>query len=474
MWHEFGHSLGLEHNFMASVDKRNFPTYKDGAGRTKYALFASSVMEYNAAPDRVFWKAGWAPYDQGAIAWIYGNTAPNGQAGTSVSGQTSPSAPWNDPLGWGGGKEKQFLFCDEHHLAYTPFCRQGDMGTTPSEIIANQIVSYEWQYNWRNFRVYRKFWDNSRYADSPANVLIDMRRFLSAWVFDWSSGELTDTFRRIGVKNPDKNGSDQLYYDQLTNKFNAEMSAANQLVAAFHKAIIQQGSGERPFATVYDRYFGDVTQQGIILDKLFAMQGWVGMWPTDNYDQNQAGSYIASYSGVGDKSYQAIAEDVVDSMVGGQYNVYPYFRPLAVVQFAMDTHSPSFSGRIDVRDWVGGQTFTRLEDFLSYFRNLAVQNNFTGNGCSGGLAACQFDPRTVSDSHDEFIGPDKRTWIWSYVPDRNQYVAVQKDRNTASYVIVRSFNDDVVNQQDDGAYPGSAYGLELPMKYFLDAFNSYR
>ena len=31
----------------------------------------------------------------------------------------------------------------------------------------------------------------------------------------------------------------------------------------------------RPYATVYDKYYGDVTQQGIILDKYFAMQDFV-------------------------------------------------------------------------------------------------------------------------------------------------------------------------------------------------------
>jgi len=474
IWHEFGHALGLEHNFMASVDRNNFPTYKDATGRDHYSLYASSVMEYNAGPDRVFWHAGWAPYDTAAIAWIYGNTAPNGPAGTSISGQIDATHPWNDPYGFNGTTEKQFLFCSHEHLSYTPLCREGDMGTTPSEIIANALESYEWGYAWRNFRVYRKFWDNSGYAGSPAGITQDLRKFLSMWIYDWSTGELMDTLRRIGMKNPDSNGSDAAYFAQLADKFNAEMSTANQIVAAFHKAVIQQGSGERPFATIYDKYYGDVTQQGIILDKLYAMIGWVGMWPTDNYDQNQAGAWFASYSGLGDASYASVAEDAVDSMVGGQYNVYAYFRPLAVTQFAMDTHDPSYCCRLDVRDWTGGQPFSRLEDFLQYFRNIAVQNNYQADGCDLGFDSCKYDPRDHSDSHHEFIAPDKRVYIWSYVPDRNQYIAVQKDRNTASYVIVRSFNDDVVNQLDDGSYPGNAFGLELPMKYFMDSFSYYR
>ncbi|MFO0661987.1 MAG: hypothetical protein U0165_19470 [Polyangiaceae bacterium] len=435
-------------------------------------------MEYNAAPDRVFWHAGWAPYDAGAISWIYANTDKGTDApGDNITGQTSATSPWKDPKGFAddGTTEKQFLFCDERHLKYTPFCRQGDMGRTPSEIMANEIDAYEWQYQWRNFRTYRKLWDNTDYANGPAGQVIDMRRFLSLWEYDWSSGELADSLRRIGIKNPDPNSSDLEYFGQLTNKFNAEASAANQMVAAFHKAVIQQSAGERPYKTVYDKYYGDVTQQGIILDKLFAMQGWTALWPTDNYDPNQAGAYFASYSGLGDASYKYVAEDAINSMIGGQYDVYPYFVPLAVVQFAQDTHDPAFSGRLEVRDWIGGHTFTRLEDFLSFFRDVAVQNNYVdplGSDCST-FETCKYDPRPLSDTHNEFLGPDDRRWIWAYIADRNTYVAAQKERHTASYVIIRNYTDYVIYQLDDGAFPGGAYPAQLPMKYFLDSFNAF-
>jgi hypothetical protein len=481
IWHEFGHALGLEHNFMGSVDEPNYVHTTDGEGRDHIGLYSNSVMEYNAAPDRVFWSSadgthgGWGPYDKGAIAFIYGNTKSDGAANSSeVSGQVSASSPWKDPAGFldDGKTEKQFLFCTERHLAYTPLCRQGDLGRTPSEIIANELDAYEWQYQWRNFRTYRKIWDDSEYANGPANLILDMRRFISLWAFDWSTGELADTMRRIGIKNPDPNGSDLEYFGQLTNKFNKEASAANQMSAAFHKAVIQQSAGERPYKTVYDKFYGDVTQQGIILDKLFAMQGFVALWPTDNYDPNQAGSYISSYSGIGDSSYNYVAEDAVVSMIGGQYDVFPYFVPLAVAQFAQDTHDPAFYGRIEVRDWIGGHVFNRLADFLDYFRDMAAQNNMPG--CPS-FDECHYDPRSpdISDNHNEFIGPDKRKWIWAYIPDRNQWVAVQKERNIASYVIVRNYNDYVVAQLDDGAFPGGAYPTLLPLKFFLDAFNAY-
>jgi hypothetical protein len=78
-----------------------------------------------------------------------------------------------------------------------------------------------------------------------------------------------------------------------------------------------------------------------------------------------------------------------------------------------------------------------------------------------------------SDGFNEFAGPDGRRWIWAYVPSRNQWIAVDRDRNIASYLIVRDYTQDVINQQDDGNYPGAAFDYELEMKYLLDAFTYY-
>lgn len=501
-WHEFGHAMSLRHNFMASVDKPNFPVEKadDGTpkrdvnGNVMYKMHASSMMDYNVAADRaLFINGGWPPYDQAAISFVYSN---NGKTpaykGTSVSGQSSSepgfTPPWKDPKGFDtSGKETQFLYCDERHLAYTPLCRQFDLGARPSEITANDIDAYEWQYRWRNFRQYRKFWNNAYYANGPVNLIINMRRFLSLWGFDWYGGGLYDTFRRIGLDPPPGIGSSVQYYSQLTAKFDKEMSAANQMTASFHKAVIQQSAGERPYRTIYDKFYGDVTQQGIILDKLYAMIGWVGLWPTNNYDPNEAGYYISSYATVGDYDYQTVAEDAVASMIGTQYDVYPYFVPFAISLFAQDTHHPSFNGRIEVRDWIGGFRFDRLQDFLTYFRDMAMQNQSLADPmcstvpldrtkcCAGvkDVSECLFDPRAISDRYNEFIGPDKRLWIWAYVQDRNQWIAVRKDRNIASYKILHAYNNCVVYNLDDGHYPGCAYGAQLPMKYFLDSFDMW-
>ncbi|HVJ89806.1 MAG TPA: zinc-dependent metalloprotease [Labilithrix sp.] len=503
VWHEFGHVLGLDHNFMASVDRPNYPHYTDKQGRDHIGMYQSSVMEYNATPDRVFWAnesggAGWGPYDRGAIGWLYANEGSlseqtraeyaektKTERAKGISGQLSASFPWKDPEGFrADGSEISFLYCNASHIKYTPLCRTFDFGSTPSEIVASELENYEWQYAWRNFRKYRKVWDNGQYAGIPAQEIYEMRRFLSQWGFDWSGAVLIDDFRRIGIEPPPGAPAIAKYYAQLAQKFDREMSSANQMVAAFHKAVIQQASGERPYRTIYDKYFGDVTQQGIILDKLFAMQGWVGMWPADNYDPNKAGSYIASFTTIGDEEYRAVAEDSVASMIGEQlYDAYPYFKPLAVVQFAKDTHSPSFSGRVEIRDWVGGRVFTRERDMLDYFRSLAVKHGHipAEYNCTS-LETCTYDPTVrrvvpgdthLSDDYHEFLGPDSRRYAWVYVADRHTWVFADKDRNTATYKILNDFNIQVIKGEDDGASPGYAYWVQLPVKYFLDAYNAY-
>ncbi len=501
-FHEFGHSLGLTHNFMASVDGPNFPTFTVGSTQVP-VVHTSSVMEYNASIDRVtFATPDWGPYDKGAIAWIYANTAPDGQTYTacpqtnntppcsSISGQATSTSPWQDPLGFNGTTETQFLFCNEAHLKYTPFCRQGDLGRTPSEIVANQLDAYEWEFQWRNYRQYHKFWDDSLYANAPAALFTDLTRFVSLWAFDWSSTEIVNTLERIGVTNPSPTTQSNVdYFQQLSNKFNAEISTANQTAAAYHIAMLNQAQDERPAGTVYDAFYGDVTQQGIILDKYFAMQNFAGFYPAQNYDPTQAGlggTYLSWYEGLGDAGFNTLTQWSVVQLLGGVPNVFPYFQPTTVALFAQDTHSPSFASP-PIRNWIGGFTFWREQDFLAYFQNIAVQSQYTGTqGCQGNACACTetttctYDPREIPDPNistlgqvNEFIGPDFRRYIWSYIPDRNEWVVAQQDVNIVTNQIMLQYNGDVVAGMDDGNFPGGAYGDELPLKYTADSFTQF-
>lgn len=524
VWHEFGHILGMEHNFLASMDKPNYPVVnapncdpaKDANKCKRYGMYSSSVMEYATTPDRIFWSnesgvPGWGAYDRGAIGWIYGNAGsldtqrivdaksefeklPAERKG--VSGQVSATMPWNDPEGFrADGTEIQFLYCNEKHTRYSPFCRAGDFGSTPSEIIANELEAYEWQYAWRNFRKYRKVWDVSNYADLPNNEIIELRRFLPLWRSDWSGTRLRDEFGRLGIKGPDgAQNNTALYYGQLMQMFDNEMSATNSIVAAFHLAVIQQSSGERPFVTIYDKFFGDVTQQGIFLDKMFAMQGWVGLWPQNNYNPSDAGNFISSFAGVGDAEYQSIAFNAVSAMIGEQqFDAFPFLKAAAVVLYSRDTHRGNFSGDDRVRDWIGSKIFPRQQDFLDYFRQEAVtKGRFPEMGCVTGegklagtdikasIATCEYDPTLkrgaqqekdyLSDDYNEFKGPDEHRWTWMKIHDRNQWVFADKDRNTAMYKIIRDYNVAVIKAEEES---DTAYAYLKPIKYTVDAFHRF-
>jgi hypothetical protein len=524
VWHEFGHLVGMEHNFMGSIDAPNFPHYKQqGCDQSKDAtkcdrigMYSSTVMEYSATPDRIFWGnetggPGWGPYDRGAIGWIYGNAASlSDQARNDAvtqaqktpplnpSGQLSATVPWNDPYGYSddGKTELSFLYCGEQHTRYTPTCRAFDIGTTPSEIIANELDNYEWQYAWRNFRQYRKVWDISNYADIPAKEIIELRRFLPMWKTDWNSDALIDDFARFNIAVPPGAPTKDLYYKQLSEKFDDEMSGTSQIVAAFHQAVIQQSSGERPFQTIIDKVNGDVTQQGITLDKTFAMQGWVALWPADNYDPNQRGSFITSYAGAVDQSgkatdyddqYLAVAQHAVASMIGEEvFDSFPYLKSAAVVQFARDTHSLNFGGTMNIRDWVGGFVFNRQVDMLQYFRDLAVKNGKMPElGCAASptlqnptTETCTYDPTKprvsadqwyYSDDYNEFTTPDGHQFAWIYIPDRIQWIFVDRDRNVATYKVVRDYNSKVTQPQD----PTQAATYQPPVRYAIDAYLQY-
>jgi hypothetical protein len=525
VWHEFGHFLGLEHNFMGSIDGPNFPHFtqqncdkdKDPTHCDRVGMNSSSVMEYAATPDRIFWAnesggPGWGSYDRGALAWLYGNegslSADIRQQATdkaasqpvdSPSGQYSATFPWKDPMGFrDDGSEIGFLYCNEKHTRYTPTCRPFDIGTTPSEIIANELEAYEWQYAWRNFRQYRKVWDIHNYGDVPSKEILELRRFLPMWKTDWNADAMIDDFDRHNVPVP-AGVPRENYYKQLAEKFDDEMSAAGQMVAAFHEAVIQQASGERPYKTLIDKFNGDVTQQGIILDKVFAMQGWVGLWPMDNYDPNNRGKYITTYAVQldvkgnpvdFDRQYLSVAQAAVTSMIGESViDAFPYLARSAFVQYAKDTHDGNFEGPKDAREWVGGLVFDKEVDMLRYFQDMAIASQVLPPeyGCGSDATphvvggTCKYDPRELrtgantkeSDNYNEFDTPEQEFhhFSWVYIPDRIQWIFADKDRNTATYKLLRDYNTNITATQNPSSQNLAQY--EEPIRYSVDAFRMY-
>ena len=483
MWHEFGHSLGLLHNFMGSVDERNWPRYTDEAG-DHYMTNSSSVMDYTTYyAESTFGNGvgGWGPYDQGALAWAYGNDAKHGDSsfalGTlSVSGQVNATTPWNDPLGFDAtGKEITFLRCDDLDISRTPLCQQFDWGATPSQITAAQIDDYDWQYQFRNQRGFFKFKSFENYGTRIANLIVDSRRFIP---FAADVQGIGDIIRKLKIPAPQ--GIPQAtFIDSVGTQLIDSVTAGSTQAAALHKAIIEQASAERPFSTSVDQRYGDVNVQGIIIDKVFAAQGWLGLAPVLNQDPNVTGRYSAPYTEFVSPFYITVAADTLDTVLGGGYDTYPWLIQSNIALFAEDSHSQNFNiGFAQYREWIGMQTFTRETDFLAYFQAKAEAANFNAVDpttgvtidCRDAALDCKFDIRNFSDRLQTITLPDGHNWTWMYIKDRNAWMAAERDRNPVTYRRIRDYTSLLATGADDD----NLYDLERPLKFYYDAFTQFR
>jgi hypothetical protein len=498
--HELGHSLGLRHNFMASVDQRNFPVDTSGAP----TLYASSIMDYNQAISSAFFETGagspgWGPWDVAALAWIYGNdlssgavgpaTVPGGAVSSTVSGQVSPTVPWNDPLGFRDPMtERPFLYCAEEHTRYTPLCRRDDLGATPSEIVANAIQQREWDYRWTNYRLAHSYFSEQSYAGGVANDFNELRRFTALWDFDWRSGALAAALRQL---EPVPSGAtEQAYYDQLVGKLTADLSVANQLGVSYAAAIVDQSATERSYVTSFDPYYGDVVRQGIAIDKMQAATSLTELWPAfADFDPGQsAGAYLASAGGqVGDGAYTALSQAALADVLGASFAAYSFLQLAPLAIFADATHSAQFQGDPALRSWVGGETFGSERDFLDYVHAIAVAYHFQNCDANGLNCApctsvdnCSWDPRTPavkpsqltqSDRNGQFQAPDGRTYIWAHLTSRDQWLLADKNRNVATYRLVLSWAKDVATRIDNGV--SGASPLESKVDFAVDAFTNY-
>ena len=221
--------------------------------------------------------------------------APCTSGSCNVSGQIDATTPWNDPVGFASGKEDPYLFCTDEHvavLAVLPEVRlrlvsQRDhrLRAEPGGVVLQvdelpalpQVLGRQRVRGADARRSTTTFSASSRRGRSTGTRATSPScSSSSAW-----RPRLEATFRsRTTTAN-------------LQNKFQNDISTANQLVAAFHLAMVEQASGERPFITSFDPFYGDVTQQGIIIDKNYAIQNFTTLYPADNYDQNQAaGAYL--------------------------------------------------------------------------------------------------------------------------------------------------------------------------------------
>ncbi|NBI56146.1 ATPase [Photobacterium alginatilyticum] len=180
--HEFGHNLGLRHNFMGSMDKANFYQQDEIAkfGYDKVPAH-SSVMDYSAS---IFDELPtYGKYDIAALRYGYGRKVEVTQSGSNVD-TTSQYVSLEEldntlranhqalPLGTldalekrlkaesSDAKIKRFDYCTDDHTLSQTTCNRFDEGTNILELTQFRIQKYWDNYELLNRRNGRnKFYD---------------------------------------------------------------------------------------------------------------------------------------------------------------------------------------------------------------------------------------------------------------------------------------------------------------------------
>lgn len=170
--HEMGHNLGLRHNFKGSEDKDNFYSKEElHEHGVNIEIPYSSVMDYpysdlNALPSM-------GKYDIAALKFAYLRqvTDENGQA---VKVETSIEDLLKNHEGL---RLKSFGYCTDENVEVNVGCKRFDLGTTLTEMVQNQIQSYEESYKKRNFRNLRKSFSLVR-DGAVANQLLGLMSYM--------------------------------------------------------------------------------------------------------------------------------------------------------------------------------------------------------------------------------------------------------------------------------------------------------
>ena len=256
-----------------------------------------------------------------------------------------------------------------------------------------------------------------------------------------------DIIRKLKIPAPQ--GIPQAtFIDSVGTQLIDSVTAGSTQAAALHKAIIEQASAERPFSTSVDERYGDVNVQGIIIDKVFAAQGWLGLAPVLNQDPNVTGRYSAPYTEFVSPFYITVAADTLDTVLGGGYDTYAWLIQSNIALFAEDSHSQNFN--IGFAQYRSGSVCRRSRAKTTSSRTSRRRRrlaNFVGidpratrpSTAAMQSVACAFDIRNFSDRLQTMTLPDGHNWTWMYIKDRNAWMAAERDRNPVTYRRIRDY-----------------------------------
>lgn len=213
--HEFGHNLGLRHNFYGSTDSENFYSEKEREelGIDREVTY-SSIMDYSYSNLNQLSVMG--KYDVAALKFAYAREVDTNDG--SVVGVDGTLASMLNSNKFAQTQPKKFKYCSDEHVGNNPLCNRFDEGTTNVEVVSHYINNYKKNYSRRNFRN-RKYDFSGRYGDwnyaiSAFNTLSGIRQFFDQYDQRMFNGDYDEEPNEY-LKDV-KNASD-LAFDALMN-----------------------------------------------------------------------------------------------------------------------------------------------------------------------------------------------------------------------------------------------------------------
>ena len=415
--HEFGHTLGLRHNFYGSAD----PVYM------RPEEISASVMDYSSLPgDEAGSPLAWGRYDELALSWIYGDAAARKNA-----------------------LKETPLYCTDDHRSRSPLCQAYDIGITPAQIVLNAIEQYDWMYELRNKRAFRKFWNTTGYVGSVYGAVYNIQRMWHLALFDWGGGGVQSILKRLDQVEGAGNVKTSQEYDEISMDFYNDISSAIGMTMAFYDSILNQPASERNYQTEFDPFYGDVIRMGIIIDKLFATFAFMDLQDISAYNPNVA-TYASMYDAAFGTQNDALAQRVLDDMLGANYDTFPWFKYYALNIFAAVTNS-NLIGSIQYRDRIAIQRYNRAADLEELYGE-------------GTIAEA-----TRSDNVAQTFLRGGEEYIYTFLTDRSWHLVASKSKSPVSYQFMKEYNEGL---RSDASADSDNYGLKILLAYY-EYFNNF-
>ncbi len=294
--HEFGHVLGLRHNFYGSFDTRHF--HKHSHDDKQPVLKSSSVMDYTIFKDEAAGPshAEFGPYDEAALVYSYSN----GEIDLSKE------------------KNESYLFCTDHHRSLNFLCSAWDYGGTPSEVMMSLIENYEESYFIRNLRIGRAYWNTSYYPRYIFSTMWKLKKALMMWRTAFNHNHISKLLSQSlkSYKNEKINF--------ISNQIQKDIRQAIKLNLAFYNSVLQQPESDRDWKSFYDEESGSIEKIGIFWDKLFSMyflMGDEGFLYNPNYFLGSA-SFLTYIDQLG---FRQMIEEIMENTLTVRVDMEPWF-----------------------------------------------------------------------------------------------------------------------------------------------------